>query len=160
MRKLLTLALGVAAALVPFASTSAATPEMGTFDNGYESFVDTELCADAPFGFDVNATQHEYGSFQVFFDRGGNVARVLVHLNYDAWISANGKTIVERDTWTFIRTPESSRDVGLTVQIKGADGMVQLDAGQVVYDEDGNVAYVRGPHPQALGETFCSALVP
>jgi hypothetical protein len=133
---------------------------MGTFDNGYESFVDTEVCADAPFGFDVNATQHEYGSFQVFFDGDGNVARVLIHLNYDAWISANGKTLVERDTWTFIRTPESDRDVGLTVQIKGADGMVQLDAGQVVYDDDGNVAYVRGPHPQALGETFCSALVP
>ena len=28
------------------------------------------------------------------------------------------------------------------------------------FDENGDVAYVRGPHPQALGETFCPALVP
>ena len=116
--------------------------------------------ASDPWGFDVNATEHEYGSFQVFFDGSGNVTRVLVHFNYDAWISANGKTIVERDTWTFIGTPDSARNVGLTVQIKGADGMVQLDAGLLAFDADGNVASVRGPHPQALGETFCYALAP
>ena len=160
MRKLLTLALGTAATFLMPGAAFAATPDMGRFDNGYNSFVDTEVCAPAPFGFDVNATEHEYGSFQVFFDRDGNVARVLVHLNYDAWISANGKTIVEQDTWTFIATPDASRSVGLTVQIKGADGMVQLDAGMIVFDENGDVAYVRGPHPQALGETFCPALVP
>ena len=157
MRTLLSLCLAIAASIVPVAAAAASAPEMGSFDNGFESFVDTEVCA-APWGFDVNATEHEYGFFQVFRDADGNVTRVLVHLNYDAWISANGKTIVERDTWTFIATQDSARDVGLTVQIKGVDGMVQLDAGQVVFDAGGNVAYVRGPHPQALGETFCSAL--
>jgi hypothetical protein len=160
MRKILILSLSLLAMLLPAASVSAAVPDMGTFDNGYNSFVDSEVCASDPWGFDVNATEHEYGSFQVFFDGSGNVTRVLVHLNYDAWISANGKTIVERDTWTFIGTPGSARDVGLTVQIKGVDGMVQLDAGQLVYDEDGNIEYVRGPHPQALGEVFCPALAP
>jgi hypothetical protein len=160
MRKILILTLTLLAMLLPAASVSAAVPDMGTFDNGYNSFVDTEVCGSDPWGFDVTATEHEYGSFQVFFDRSGDVTRVLVHLNYDAWISANGKTIVERDTWTFIGTPGSARDVGLTVQIKGVDGMVQLDAGQLVYDEDGNIEYVRGPHPQALGEVFCPALAP
>jgi hypothetical protein len=160
MRKILILSLSLLAMLLPVANVSAAVPDMGTFDNGYNSFVDTEVCASDPWGFDVNATEHEYGSFQVFFDGSGNVTRVLVHLNYDAWISANGKTIVERDTWTFIGTPDSARDVGLTVQIKGVDGIVQLDAGQVVFDEDGNIEYVRGPHPQALGEVFCPALAP
>jgi hypothetical protein len=158
MRKILILSL--LALLLPAASVSAAVPDMGAFDNGYNSFVDTEVCAPDPWGFDVNATEHEYGFFQVFFDGSGNVSRVLVHLNYDAWISANGKTIVERDTWTFIATPDSARSVGLTVQIKGVDGMVQLDAGQIIFDEDGNVEYVRGPHPQALGEVFCPALAP
>jgi hypothetical protein len=160
MRKLAILLLGAAAALLPATAVSAASPDMGTFDDGYVSFIDTEVCADAPFGFDVAATEHEYGSYQVFFDRDGSFVKILVHLNYDAWISANGKTILEQDTWTFIGTPDSARDAGLTVQIKGSDGMVQLDAGQVAYDADGNVAYVRGPHPQALGETFCAALVP
>lgn len=159
MRKI-ALFLVVVATLLPTASASAAVPDMGSFDNGFNSFVDTEVCAADPWGFDVNATEHEYGSFQVFFDGSGDVTRVLVHFNYDAWISANGKTIVERDTWTFIATPDSNRSVGLTVQIKGADGMVQLDAGMLVFDENGDVAYVRGPHPQALGETFCPALVP
>jgi hypothetical protein len=160
MRTLLLVALGAVATLLMPAGSLAATPDMGRFDNGYNTFVDTEVCAAAPFGFDVDATEHEYGSFQVFFDRDGNVTRVLVHLNYDAWISANGKTIVERDTWTFSATPDASRSVGLTVQIRGADGMVQLDAGQIVFDANGDIAYVRGPHPQALGETFCPALVP
>ena len=161
MRKLLVLALGAAASLllVP-AGALAATPDMGTFDDGYHTFVDTEVCAAAPFEFDVDATDHEYGQYQVFFDGNGNVIRVLVHLNYDAWISANGKTIVEHDTWTFIATPDSSRSVGLTVHIKGVDGMVQLDAGQIVFDANGDIDYVRGPHPQALGENFCPALVP
>jgi hypothetical protein len=152
--------LSLFATLLPAAGVAAVTPEMGTFDNGYISFVDTEVCAPDPWGFDVNVTEHEYGSFQVFFDGAGNVNRVLVHLNYDAWISANGNTIVERDTWTFIATPDSARNVGLTVHIQGADGIAQLDAGQVVFDVDGNVDYVRGPHPQALGETFCAALAP
>jgi hypothetical protein len=160
MRKILILSLSLLAVLLPTATVSAAVPDMGTFDDGYNSFIDTEVCAPDPWGFDVNVTEHEYGSFQVFFNGSGVVTRVLVHLNYDAWISANGKTIVERDTWTFIGTPDSARSVGLTVQIKGVDGMVQLDAGQLVFDEDGNIEYVRGPHPQALGEVFCPALAP
>src|SRR6185312_89659 len=154
------LILSLLALLLPATSVSAAVPDMGAFDNGYNSFVDTEVCAPDPWGFDVNATEHEYGFFQRFFDGSGNVSRVLVHLNYDAWISANGKTIVERDTWTLILAPDGARSVGLTVHIKGVDGMVQLDAGQIVFDEDGNIAFVRGPHPQALGEVFCPALVP
>ncbi|HEX5013635.1 MAG TPA: hypothetical protein VFV72_05675 [Candidatus Limnocylindrales bacterium] len=157
MRRFVMLLIGALLALMPPAA-AAAQPEMGSFDNGYESFVDTEFCA--AFGFDVTATEHEYGSYQVFRDGSGEFTRLLVHLNYDAWISANGKTLVERDTWTFIGTPDSARNVGLTVQIKGADGMVQLDAGQIVFGADGSIEYVRGPHPQALGETFCPALVP
>ena len=160
IRKILILSLSLIALLLPGASVSAAVPDMGTFDNGFNSFVDTEVCAPAPWGFDVNATEHEYGTFQVFFDEAGNFTKVLVHQNYDAWISANGKTIVERDTWTFIGTPDSARNVGLTVQIKGVDGMVQHDAGVVAFNPDGSVAYIHGPHPQALGQTFCFALAP
>ena len=160
MRKNLILSLSLLAMLLPTATASAAAPDIGRFDDGFNSFTDPDVCASDPWGFDVNATEHEYGTFQAFLDASGNVTKVIVHFNYDAWISANGKTIVERDTWTFIATPDSARSVGLTVQIKGVDGMVQLDAGQLVYDEDGNIEYVRGPHPQALGEVFCPALAP
>ena len=55
---------------------------------------------------------------------------MIIHLNYDAWISANGKTIVERDTWTVLINDVGSRDVGLTVHIQGVGGIVVRDAGQ------------------------------
>jgi hypothetical protein len=141
-------------------TASAKTPFRGSFDHGFESFVDTEVCAPAPWGFDVNATQHEYGFFDVFVDANGDFVKAFVHQNYDAVISANGHTIYERDTWTTIFYPDGSRDVGLTVHIQGPGGIVQLDAGQIIRDGDGNILYVVGPHPQALGETFCYALAP
>src|SRR4029079_12240308 len=112
----------------------------------------------APWGFDVDATQHEYGFYEAWFDENGNVTRVIVHLNYDAWISANGHTIVERDTWTLFIDEQGTRDVGLTVHIQGPGGIVVRDAGQIVRDADGNLRFLRGPHEQFSGVSFCPAL--
>ena len=50
--------------------------------------------------------------------------------------------------------------MGLTVHIKGPGGIVQLDAGEIVFNEDGTVSYIHGPHPQFEGQTFCFALLP
>jgi opacity protein-like surface antigen len=161
MRKLSTLIIAALAALALPSAVAAAIPDQGSFDSGYVSFVDQEVCAPAPWGFDVNVTEREYGTFQVFFDGAGDVTRINVHLNYDATISANGKTIYERDTWTwFIAPHEGSRSVGLTVHIQGAGGIVQLDAGQIVFDADGNFEFIHGPHPQFMGEVFCPGLTP
>jgi hypothetical protein len=161
MRKLMAMlgAAILATAVAPIVSAAGPTFR-GTYDNGYESFVDTDVCAAAPWQFDVQATQHEYGTFLVWEDADGNFLRAIVHNNYDAWISANGKTIVERDTWTDFFGPDGSRSVGLTVHIQGPGGIVVRDAGQIVRDADGNVAYLRGPHEQFSGESFCPALAP
>jgi hypothetical protein len=159
-RHVLSLATFIVVALLTAPTVAGSTPGRGSFDNGYESFVDSEVCASAPWEFDVNATQHEYGFFEIFTDKSGNFVRATVHLNYDAWISANGKTIVERDTWTFFLYPDGSRDVGLTVHIQGPGGIVVRDAGQIVRDADGNVVSVRGPHEQFSGVSFCPALTP
>jgi hypothetical protein len=159
MRRILfALFAGVAIASVSALTAVASTPIHGTFDNGYESFVDTEVCSSAPWGFDVNATEHFYGSYEFFTARDGSFLRAIVQANYDATISANGKTIVERDTWTSFFYPDGSREVGLTVHIQGPGGIVQRDAGQVVRDVNGNLVYVIGPHDQALGGSFCPAL--
>ena len=158
MRKIAFPMVVLVGALLTASPVAAATPERGYFDNGFESFIDTEVCADAPWQFDVNATEHEYGFFDVFLRPDGSFWRAIVHLNYDAWISANGKTIVERDTWTALINEDGSRDVGLTVHIQGVGGIVVRDAGQIVRDANGDFLYLRGPHEQFSGVSFCPAL--
>ena len=159
MRKLVfPLAAGILTLAIAPGVSAAAPTFRGTYDNGYESFVDTEVCAAAPWGFDVDATQHEYGSYAVWLDADGNFVRAIVHSNYDAWISANGNTIVERDTWNDLFAADGSRSVGLTVHIQGPGGIVVRDAGQLVRDGNGNVIGVRGPHEQFSGVSFCPAL--
>jgi hypothetical protein len=47
------------------------------------------------------------------------------------------------------------------VHIQGAGpGLVQHDAGQILFNSDGTVAAIHGPHPQFEGQTFCFALLP
>jgi hypothetical protein len=164
MRKALLIVIAaVATTLVSATSVAAATPDRFSFDNGFVSFVDTEVCRTPAWTgaqFDVNATEHEYGFVDVFFNIDGSFAKAIVHNNYDATISANGKTIVERDTWTTTFYPDGSRDIGLTVHIQGSGGIVVRDAGQIVRDATGNVLYIVGPHQQFSDVSFCPALAP
>jgi hypothetical protein len=140
-------------------AASAATPEHGTFAS-HEVFVDADVCA--PEGFPVNVVEDEVSTFTVFFDRAGEVAFVEVHVDYRAVISANGQTIVERDKWMDTFYPDgTARTVGDTVHIQGVGpGLVQHDAGQIIFNADGSVAAIHGPHPQFEGQTFCFALLP
>jgi hypothetical protein len=162
MVRRITLAILVPILTLALSGVARATPpEHGAFDNGFNSFVDTEVCAAAPWEFDVHATEHEYGFYTVLFDQDGNLTKVIVHLNYDGTISANGVTLVERDTWTFIYNADgTARDAGLTVHIQGPGGIVVRDAGQIVYNPDGTMSYIRGPHEQFSGVSFCPALSP
>lgn len=149
--------LAIAVILAAPTAAQAARPDTGTFSST-DTYVDAEVCASD--GFSVDVTQVDAGRFQVFLDSDGNFVRALVHNDYTATISANGHTLLERDRWqTYFYPDGSSREVGATVHIQGP-GIVQLDAGQIAFDPNGSVAYVHGPHPQALGQTFCSALVP
>lgn len=67
----------------------------------------------------------------------------------------------ERDTWTATFYADgTSRDVGLTVHIQGPGGIVVRDAGQIVYNADGSLNFIRGPHEQFSGVSFCPALTP
>lgn len=155
----LSLATAFAITLALAGPMAAATvPEHGSFDGGFEPFVDTEVCAAVPWQFDVDVIEHVYGTYEVFFNADGSFARSFVHLKYDAWISANGKTIVERDSWTTTFTDDGSRQVGLAGHIQGPGGIVMRDAGQVFRDVDDNVIGVVGPHPQLLGASFCPPL--
>jgi hypothetical protein len=150
--------LGAVLSLSLISSAAAIPPERGTFsfpDEGTDP-------AGTTCEFPVHFSQLEYGSFRAYFDLDGNFVKVMLHINYDATISANGKTIFERDTFTrTIYADDTMRDTGVTVHIQGPGGIVQRDAGQIVYsDLDETVAYVHGPHPQLFGESFCEALTP
>jgi hypothetical protein len=155
---------GVVAALCVLATCLAAPavatpPVRGSFDFT-DQFTDTETCAPAPWGFDIFATQHEYGFFDVYFDKDGNFVKTIVHDNINFVIMANGKTLIERDKLTIIFTADGSREIGLFAHIQGPNGLVLRDAGQLVFDANDNLLYARGPHPQFFGKTFCSALAP
>jgi hypothetical protein len=151
-------AIVVASAVWAPAAASAAPPDHGSFSS-HEVFVDSEVCA--PEGFSVDVVQDEAGTFRVFFDRSGEVAFMAVHIDYRAVITANGHTIVERDKWMDVFYPDgTARVVGDTVHIQGpGPGLVQHDAGQIVFNADGSVT-IHGPHPQFEGQTFCFALLP
>jgi hypothetical protein len=142
------------------ASTTAvaAPPEHGTFINVDEGTDPAGTTCEFP----VHFSQVEQGDYRIFSDGDGNFVKTLVHIDYDATISANGKTLVERDTFTrTFYADDTMRDAGLTVHIQGPGGIVMRDAGQIVYsDTDETVAYVHGPHPQLFGASFCEALTP
>ena len=108
--------------------------------------MDSDVCA--PEGFSVDVVEDVVEKFRVFFDRSGEVARISVHVDYRSVITANGHTIVERDKWMDVFYPDgTARKVGDTVHIQGPAGMVQHDAGQIVFNPDGSVAALHGPRP-------------
>ena len=159
VRPLVVAAAGVAAVVGVPTAASASAPVQGTFSS-HDIFVDADVCA--PEGFPVDVVQDEISAFRVFFDSTGAVAFVAVHVDYRAVISANGHTIVERDKWKDTFYPDgTARTVGDTVHIQGpGPGLVQHDAGQIIFNSDGSVAAIHGPHPQFEGQTFCFALLP
>jgi hypothetical protein len=159
VRKLL-VALGVCAGVGLGSTAHASRPEHFDYDFDDE-FVDTEVCAAEPWGFDVHATQHEHGEVTGFFDGEGNFVRGVNHIDLSFTISANGITLIERDRFTVFFDEDGHREVGLWTHIQGPDGgIVLLDAGQLVFDADGNLMRAPGRHPQFFGASFCDALVP
>lgn len=84
---------------------------------------------------------------------------MIVHEHIDFTLSVNGNTLIERDRITEILTPDGDREIGLWTHIQGDHaGMVLRDAGQLVFDNSGNLLRVAGKHPQYFGETFCAEL--
>jgi hypothetical protein len=73
---------------------------------------------------------------------------------------ADPRLPVEKGAGTSFTAPDGSRwVVGKPIQIIGANGGLRvLDAGRVLFDPDGDVADVRGPHPSLdadLADVYC-----
>lgn len=143
--------------LVGWTPASAAQPDRGYFSSP-DSGVDP---AGTTCEFPVAFSQVESGFFDAYSDANGDFVRFVLHIKYDATISANGVTLVEHDSFTrTLYADGTMRDAGATVHIQGPEGaLLMRDAGQIVYsDFDETVDFVRGPHEQLFGASFCSAL--
>lgn len=142
-------------ALVPVTAAQAAGPERF---QGTEpiSFTDTTTC-----GFPIAVNVQDSFVGRTFFDAQGNIQSVTIEQNIVGTESANGITLPESDHYVeFLNfSTGSASEVGLSVHIQGG-GAVIRDAGYVVFNPDGSVAVVHGPHPILDGDTaaFCAAL--
>ncbi|MGH3384788.1 MAG: hypothetical protein ACRDO1_09445 [Nocardioidaceae bacterium] len=119
-----------------------------------DSFVDSEYCA-----FPLEVSQLESAQYTTYFNADGSEARLVIHRTVQFTIEANGRTLIERDRYQLFIAPDGSiHEVGLHTHVRGQHGLVLRDAGHVLFNPDGSVEYIRGPHPQFLGGTFCAAL--
>lgn len=137
----------------------AATPFVETFHNE-GSFVAADcgtFLALEDFVEDVRVT--------TFFDNAGNPIRMQVYSNFNGIItnSETGRSV--RDPGHFTITVDlqagTSTYAGLVFGITvPREGIAVLDAGRVIFDAEGNVTFVAGPHQFLEGgpALICAAL--
>jgi hypothetical protein len=149
--------LAAAALVTAFAPPAGAAVANAPAHGSYsftDSFVDDEYCA-----FPLEVTQQESAHYTRYFNADGSDARLVIHVTVHFTIEANGRTLSENDRYQLFITPDgSTREVGLHTHTRGEHGLVLRDAGHVLFNPDGSVAFIRGPHPQFLGADFCDAL--
>ena len=84
---------------------------------------------------------------------------VHVHTNVVVTLTANGKTLIDNDAFTFIAEEgtESYRGAVFNIQAPGV-GKLLMDVGILIVDEEGNVIFQGGPHPAFYGdvEALCA----
>ena len=145
--------------LTPVTTAFAAQPFVETFHNE-GSFIAADcgsFLALEDFVEDIRVT--------TFFDNAGNPIRAQVHVNFNGVItnSVTGRTVSDPGHFTItIDLQEgTSTYAGLVFAITvPGEGIAVLDAGKVVFDAEGNVIFVGGPH-QFLEEgpaLICAAL--
>ena len=141
-------------ALVPFTAAQAAAPvhSRTTFT---VSFTDTTTCG-FPIALNFQVTQVS----TAFFDAQGNFQHAIVETNAVGTNSANGITLRETDhVVDFFNSAGYEKETGLPIHIQDG-GVVIRDAGFVLFNPDGSVAVIHGPHPLLEGDVagYCAAL--
>ena len=141
-------------ALVPITAAQATAPVQFKFTET-ESFTDTTTCS-----FPIALNFHVNTVGRVFSDAQGNIQRIIIEENVVGTDSANGITLRESDHFVdIINSVGSDKEVGLPIHIQGG-GVVIRDAGYILFNPDGSVAFIHGPHPFLEGDTaaYCAAL--
>ena len=140
--------------LLQVPAAHAATPDHFTFtDSG--SFTDTTSCS-----FPIALTFQGNHVVTAFFDAQGNFQSAIVETNAVVTNSANGITLGETDHFVdFFNSAGYDKETGLPIHIQDG-GVVIRDAGYILFNPDGSVAFIHGPHPFLVGDTaaYCAAL--
>jgi len=142
-------------ALVPVTAAQAAGPEQFRLTVPI-SLTDTTSCA---FPIAVNVVDNVVG--RAFFDAQGNLQSIDLEQNITGTESANGITLPTSSHFVeFLNFASgAAKEVGLTIKVQ--DGAVVIrDAGILVFNPDGTVGFIAGPHPSFEGDTaaLCAAL--
>jgi hypothetical protein len=140
-------------ALVPVTAAQAAGPEQFKVTVPI-SFTDTTTC-----GFPIAVNVQDSAVGRMFFDAQGNLQSINLEQNIVGTESANGITLPESDHFVEFLSTGGAKEVGLSTKIQGG-AVVIRDAGYVLFNPDGSVAVIHGPHPFLEGDTaaLCAAL--
>ena len=141
----------------------AVPPETNSFQF-VDEFTDEEAC-----DFPVEVRFVGGGTERLFFDRAGNLDKVIVKLSDDGTATnpVNVKTVKGHDAWTIIiefenGEPVTETNAGLLFHFNApGHGIVLIDAGRVVFDlQTFEVVVVNGPHQALEGDfaALCAAL--
>lgn len=177
MGRLARMTIGVLVATAGMAATMA-TPAAADQPVVVEDFTDS---ADfvipgefSPCGFDVRVQEEVSVRVTVFFDQDGETRQVKGHVRGTTHYSLPEGDVVVTEHWVineFVELPPGATPetdpLGVTIVGKpfnahaGAGGILINDSGRIVFDENGEVVAVNGPHEAFFGEfdDFCAALL-
>jgi hypothetical protein len=150
----------IAVAALPVGTYAAARADTGSFPIE-DHFVDpgaSDAC-----GFPVSVDLVGIARFQVRFDADGNPIDLALHISRTGTLSGNGVTLSEFDRinmFVDLRTGGQT-EIGIEFRVSPVGGSpVAFDRGRLLFDADGNVTFVAGPHPALDGdfELLCDAL--
>jgi hypothetical protein len=143
-----------ALALVPVTAAQAATPVHFSFTQPI-FIIDNTSCS-----FPITVSGQVRLTGTAFYDAQGNFQRAIINNNSVGTDSANGITLTETDHFEdFINSAGYDKETGTPIHIQDG-GLVIRDAGYILFNPDGSVAFLHGPHPQLEGDTasLCAAL--
>lgn len=119
------------------------------------TFTDPDVCAS--YGLVVTAVERVSGVYIEWDAPDGSFLRATVSVDIEFDNAAdNGVTLIEKDHLVSQWTQDGHREIGLWEHVRGAHGIVVIDAGQLVFDNDGTVVFEPGQHDFYHGVTsFC-----
>jgi hypothetical protein len=154
-RRLITTIVGVMAASTVLAGPALAAQPHQTQFAYTNSFVDPDTCAAD--GLVLDVVERVRGIYLEWDAPDGTFERATVSVDIEFEIAgSNGVTLFEKDHVVRQFTTDGYREVGLWEHVRGPNGVVVIDAGQLVFDNDGNVLFEPGQHDFFHGlSSFC-----